>query len=143
MTESVLIVDDHVNARIIAQALLESRGMKVCTAIDGHDACEVLQRADTTIAVVVMSLDLSTQGLNGWELLRRLRGRLEGPPLRTHPRIVVVTSRSEPETERFARRLGADAFLRAPYPPRDFVLTVEQLVAADSLDHAQSGALHR
>jgi CheY-like chemotaxis protein len=128
MKDIVLIVDDHVNARIIAQTLLESRGIKTCAAIDAHDACDILQRAGATIAVVVMSLDLAAQGMNGWELLRRLRGRFEGPPLPVQPRVVVVTNRTEPEAEHFARRLGADAFLRKPVPPREFVTTVERLM---------------
>ena len=124
VSPTVLIVDEDVNAQIIAETLLRLRDLGVRLARDGTEACDIMSHGD--IAVVV--LDVSVPGMNGFEVLRRLRGRLKPLPLATKPRILVVTDRHEPEVERFAFRLGADAVLRKPLPPAEFVKTVQQLV---------------
>jgi CheY-like chemotaxis protein len=125
VNRSVLIVDEDVNAQIIAQTLLCLREFSVRLAADGIEACDILRHED--VAVVV--LDLNLPGMNGFELLRRLRGRFEPRRLPTTPRIVVVTNHREPEVERFARRLGADAVLRKPLAPDQLIRTVEALAA--------------
>ncbi len=124
MERTVLIADDDVNAQIIAETLLRLRGLAVRRATHGTEACDIVRHED--IAVVV--LDLSLPGMNGFELLRQLHGRFGPRPLPANPRILVVTDRHEPEVERFVRRLGADAFLRKPLAPAQFVKTVEELV---------------
>jgi len=132
MNGTVLIVNDDVNARIIADTLLQARGIATRSVGDGFETCDVLARDGHDIAVVVMSLDLAATGMNGWELLRHLRGRFEPLPLPVQPAIVATTARTEPETARFARRLGADAVLRHPLPPRDFIAAVEHLLAGST-----------
>ncbi len=94
-------------------------------ATDGPEACDIVKYG--VVAVVV--LDLKLPGMNGFEVVRRLRSRFEAPRLLWEPRIVVVTYRREPELETFVLRLGADAFLRKPVAPRRLIRTVEQLLA--------------
>jgi CheY-like chemotaxis protein len=125
---TVLIADDDVNAQIIAETLLSLRGFRVRRAADGTEACDIVQEEE--IAAVV--LDLNLPGMNGFELLRRLRGRFGPPPLASRPRILAVTCRQDPEVERFALRLGADAFLRKPLRLPRFIRTVEQLVSSST-----------
>lgn len=131
MERTVLIADDDVNAQIIAETLLRLRGLQVRRAVDGAEACDIVRHED--VAVVV--LDLNLPGMNGFELLRRLQGRFGAPPLPTNPRILVVADRQEPEVERFVTRLGADAFLRKPLAPAQFLKTVEEL-AGDAAPQA-------
>jgi CheY-like chemotaxis protein len=121
---TVLIADDDVNAQIIAETLLSLRGFRVRRAADGIEASDIVR--DEEIAVVV--LDLSLPGMNGFELLRRWRGRFGPLPPANEPRVLAVTSRRDPEVERFALRLGANAFLRKPLSLPHFISTVEQLV---------------
>jgi CheY-like chemotaxis protein len=123
---SVLIVDADVNARIIAETLLRVRGLDVRSATDGPEACDIVQRDDISVVV----LDLNLPGMNGFEVLRRLRSRFATPRLPSAPRVIVVTTRHEREVEHFALRLGADAFLRKPVEPREFIATVERLIGA-------------
>ena len=122
MGSAVLIVDDDVNAQIIAETLLRLRGLAVRVARDAADACDIVAHEDVGVVMV----DLNMPGLNGFEMLRHLReGSRAGT---TPPRIVVVTDRTAPEVERFGRRLGADAVLRKPLEPRQFIATVERLM---------------
>ncbi|MFI5397674.1 MAG: response regulator [Candidatus Binatia bacterium] len=123
MSRTVLVADEDVNAQIIAETLLRLRGLDVRLAGDGAEACEIVRYED--IAVVVLDLDLPR--MNGFELLRRLRGRFGPLPLPTKPRLLAVTNRQEPEVECLALRLGADAVLRKPLAPGPFIETVEEL----------------
>jgi twitching motility two-component system response regulator PilH len=124
VSPSVLIVDEDVNAQIIAETLLRLRDLDVRLARDGTEACDIMRHGDIDVVV----LDVSVPGMNGFEVLQWLRGRLKPLPLAAKPRVLVVTDRQEPEVERFAFRLGADAFLRKPLRPAKYIKTVQQLV---------------
>ena len=126
MKGKILIVDDDVNAQIIAETLLETRGWQVRSVGDGTEALESLRRDPADVVV----MELTLPGMNGWELIRHLRGRFQPMPLALQPRIVVVSSESEPATQAFAIRLGADVYLKKPVVPAQFVKQVEELLAA-------------
>lgn len=122
MNRTVLIIDEDVNAQIIAETLLRLRGLGVHIATYPAEAGEIL--AHEEVGVVVM--DINGAGMNGFEVLHRLRVAAQTLPI--PPRLVVVTDRHEPELERIARRLGADAVLRKPMNHGQFIATVEELV---------------
>ncbi|MBP1685058.1 MAG: response regulator [Deltaproteobacteria bacterium] len=123
MNPTVLVADDDVNFQIIADTLLTLRDFRVRVAGDAAEA-EVLLRQEPVAVVVV---DLGLAGMNGFELLRRLNGRGGTQPLPNRPRTLVLTTRAEPEVERFALRLGAHAVLHKPLAPAVFIQTVEEL----------------
>jgi CheY-like chemotaxis protein len=124
MMKSVLIVDEDVNARIIAETLLRTRGLQVQSAMDGVEACEIVRREGPAVVV----LDLGVPGMNGFEVIRSLRARFEMLPPAVQPRIVALSDRTDPDVGRFALRLGADAFLHKPTAPRQLISTVEHLM---------------
>ena len=132
MEGTVVIVDENVNARIIAQTLLEVRGLDARTAADGTEACDIVRREGAAVVVV----DLGSTGTNGLDAIRKLCGRFEALPLPVQPRIVALSSGDAPEVDRFALQLGADVLLRKPVPPRQFVTTVEHLVQLPRLPSA-------
>ena len=65
----VLVVDDSPTGRQAAMNLLEKRGYKVTTAVDGAEALEKIT-ADKPPLVV---LDIVLPKMNGYEVLRHLR----------------------------------------------------------------------
>lgn len=124
MKDTVVIIDEDVNARIIAETLLQVRGIDARSAADGTEACEIIRREGAAVVIV----DLSSPGTNALEAIRKLCGRFEALPLPAQPRIVALTNSDAPELEQFAVRLGADILLRKPVPPAQFLLTVERLM---------------
>jgi DNA-binding response OmpR family regulator len=65
-------------------------------------------------------------------VLRKLRHRDSVPKTRgttTRPKVVVVSARTEDETEAFARRLGADAYLTKPLWGAQLLATVRQVLS--------------
>ncbi len=123
MRNSVLIVDEDANARLVAAALLRIRGLHVLAATNGREACDVVRCEGAAVVVV----GLQNCDVGNLELLHILRAQFESFPLPT-PRIVVMAGRCEPEAERDALRSSADVFLRKPPEPIQFAAIVERLI---------------
>jgi CheY-like chemotaxis protein len=62
----VLLVEDHPDSREFMQALLESDGHQVDTAMGVSDATELLEKADPPYEVLVTDIGLSDG--SGWDL---------------------------------------------------------------------------
>ncbi|HTB34660.1 MAG TPA: chemotaxis protein CheV, partial [bacterium] len=98
-----LVVDDSLTARAMHRAALEAGGFSVLAAPGGAQALALLAR--TRVDVVVS--DIQMDGMDGFELCRRLRATSAGAKLP-----VVLVSVSDSDAERETGRLaGASAFL--------------------------------
>jgi DNA-binding response OmpR family regulator len=110
---TVLIVDDDKKFLTFLTRTLKRGGFYVMTAHDGCEVPDLLKQSH----IDVLLLDLQMPGMNGWELMRQLRGTAAAPvggePARI-PKVVVLSGRNEDETATFVRRLGADAYLTKP-----------------------------
>jgi CheY-like chemotaxis protein len=126
MGNAVLIVDDDVNAQIIAATLLRVRGHEVQVATDTAQAVDRIARAEVGVVVAALTMP-EMHGVEGVRRLRTAAGVLATPP-----RIIVTTDRTAPELERFCQRIGADAVLRKPLDPGLFIATVERLMPAEN-----------
>ena len=80
----VLVVDDNVDAAVALAALLRVLGHTVQVAHDGRQALAEAARFEPHIAF----LDIGLPGLDGYDLARALRERLNGA---APPRLVAVT----------------------------------------------------
>lgn len=100
----VLVVDDDHQIREALRRGLRSRGYDVLTAGNGETALDVLAGA----AVDVVVLDLGLPGIDGHEVIRRLRSFSDVP--------VVVLSVRESQTEKVtALDAGADDYVVKPF----------------------------
>ena len=120
-----LVVDDEPDFAELVALWFRSEGWTAEVAEDGVKALALL--AERHIDLIIA--DLQMPRMNGWELLRRLRGRWVSDLTlgQRRPRIVVVSGRTEHEVDRFARHLGADAFLSKPIDRRTLFHTVNGL----------------
>ncbi len=133
MSRAVLIIDDDVNAQIIAETLLRLRGLEVQVTPDVTEAVAIIARDGIGVVLV----DVNLPGVNGAEGVRRLRAA--AGQLAAAPRIILTTDRLAPEIERFSQRSGADAVLRKPMLPGQFLATVERLMPASTQAAIQAG----
>ena len=101
---SVLIVDDEPQIARALRVALSARGYDVSTAGNGETALDLL--ASTSPDVVL--LDLGLPGIDGVEVVRRLRGWSSVP--------VIVVSVREAQSEKVAALdAGADDYLTKPF----------------------------
>lgn len=116
MTASVriLVVDDERFFREGIRDALEAAGFACITAATGAEALEAA--ADPAVAVVV--LDVVLPGLDGLEVLRRLRERQ--PELR----VIILSAYTDQERVLEALRLGAFDYLAKPLHDEELVLAV-------------------
>jgi type II secretory ATPase GspE/PulE/Tfp pilus assembly ATPase PilB-like protein/ActR/RegA family two-component response regulator len=113
----VLVVDDDAVSRTLAGSVLRSQGMLVSEAADGAEA---LGRIEAGPAVSLVVLDLSMPGLDGIEVLHRLRSRVATSLLP----VVVVTGATDVETEVRSMDAGADDYVRKPLDAERFLARI-------------------
>ena len=112
----VLVVDDNADTLLLLERYLSGSRYRL---IGAPDPQQTLALAEQTHARIVI-LDVMLPGVDGWELLGRLR---EHPATRNVP-VVVCTILPQ---EQLAEGLGAAAFLRKPLGRRELLETLDQL----------------
>ncbi|HAT33957.1 MAG TPA: DNA-binding response regulator [Janthinobacterium sp.] len=113
----LLVEDDAVLADGLTR-VLSAHGMVVDVVNNGTQADSMLQRAE--VAVVV--LDIGLPGIDGFEVVRRLRARGSNIP------VLLLTARDAIEDRVRGLELGADDYLVKPFATAELVARLRALV---------------
>ncbi|MFO7931335.1 MAG: response regulator [Thermodesulfobacteriota bacterium] len=100
----ILLVDDEKDFVDTLSQRMEMRDLSSEVALNGEEALELLNRESPD----VMVLDLRMPGVDGMEVLRRVRNK--------HPnvQVIMLTGQGSEKDELEARRLGAFDYLEKP-----------------------------
>jgi len=101
MSHTIALVDDDRNILTSISMALENEGFKVQTYIDAENALVGISRNPPDLAVI----DIKMPGMDGEELLKRLRKKTAIP-------ILFLTSKDEEVDELLGLKLGADDFIK-------------------------------
>jgi CheY-like chemotaxis protein len=112
----ILVVEDDPAMSEILRLLLEDSGCDILTAATGQEALE-LAREQT---IDLITLDLGLPGMDGRELLRRLRG---DPQTGEIPIIVVTGMRYVPRSDE-----RIEAVLQKPFDASELENTIRRLL---------------
>jgi DNA-binding response OmpR family regulator len=115
--KKILLVDDEKAILTILNIRLKVMGYDVVNAGDGQEALDMLDSTTPDI----MLLDIIMPGINGFEVLRKLRLNSQLP-------VIVYSAR--PENRQEALRMGANDFLAKPFDVDYLAKRIELL-----LDH--------
>jgi DNA-binding response OmpR family regulator len=115
----ILIVDDEPNIRLGFRTALSTVGYAVEEAEDGPSALVRLEQSSISLVL----LDLHIPGLDGMEVLRRLRDTGNGVP------VVIITAYGTVPDAVAAMKLGAIDFLSKPVTPGDLRRVVREVLA--------------
>ncbi len=119
----VLLVEDALDLAQVVVRELEGAGYEVEAVADGRTALSRLESAPEYDVVV---LDWMLPGIDGLEVLRRLRQTSATP-------VLMLTARSE-ETDRvLGLEVGADDYLTKPFSMRELVARVRALLRRTEL----------
>jgi two-component system, NtrC family, nitrogen regulation response regulator GlnG len=128
-----LVVDDDDSTRFVLSRALKELGFSVIAAEDGAEVPELIASHRFDLLV----LDLYMPGMNGFELLRRVRrpdpGFLPLPRTPAGVRVLVVSGESHPASIANAKALGADGYLVKPIDVEVFDETVRKLLGAEPI----------
>ena len=107
---TILLVEDHDDARDAMRTLLELDGHVVQTAGDGPQGIEMAKATGFDVALI----DIGLPGADGYEVARRIRSHGGRQPF-----LVALTGYGQPEDRKLATEAGFDAHLVKPVDPGD------------------------
>jgi CheY-like chemotaxis protein len=119
----ILIVEDEPSLRLVFRTALQSDEYLLTTAADGETALSFLEQDPADLVL----LDLRMPGMDGLEVLRRLREEGNEVP------VVIITAHDSVPNVVQAMRLGAIDFVSKPLTPE----TLRRVVAEVLARHAQ------
>jgi len=121
----IVVAENDDGTRTVLSSALARSGYDVASVTDGQLVLSTLESGKVHLLI----LDLRMPGMNGWEVLRRLKDPHDPAlPATMRPPVIVISAQSDPETQRFATRLGAAAFLAKPIDLHDLSHTVQRVL---------------
>jgi two-component system, OmpR family, response regulator CpxR len=115
--DRILVIDDDVELCSLVGEYLAPEGFQVESAPDGTRGLELALSGDYVLIV----LDVMLPGLNGFEVLRRLRDKSKIP-------VLLLTARGEDVDRIVGLEIGADDYLPKPFNPRELVARIRAIL---------------
>jgi DNA-binding response OmpR family regulator len=116
---SVLVVDDEPTIAEVVARYLQRAGYDAQIAGDGPTAVQLAR----TLRPDLVVLDLMLPGLDGLEVMRRIR---DGARDRTA--VILLTAKGEESDRVIGLRLGADDYVVKPFSPAELVARVDAVL---------------
>jgi two-component system KDP operon response regulator KdpE len=113
----VLVVDDEPRIVSFMRMNLELEGCRVISASNGREA---LERARDDMPDIVL-LDIMMPGMDGFEVLRRLREWSTVP-------VIVLTAKDDEDDRIRGLELGADDYIGKPFSHRELVSRIRAVL---------------
>jgi len=111
------VVDDEPTISEVVSRYLERAGYATRVAGDGHEALRLAGEERPDLVV----LDLMLPGVDGLEVLRRLRED-------DRVSVILLTAKGEPTDRVVGLRLGADDYVIKPFSPAELVARVDAVL---------------
>ena len=121
-TPRILLVDDEENLVKLIEARLRYAGYDVLIARDGATGLEMARTQQPDVII----LDLMLPKLNGYEVCTMLKQdtRYQKIP------IMLCTAKGMERDKQLGLECGADAYMRKPFKPQEFLEQVSGLINA-------------
>jgi two-component system, OmpR family, KDP operon response regulator KdpE len=116
----VLMVDDNLEVLRFLEIYLKTHGFEVITTTSGEESLNLVKSCSPDIIL----LDIIMPGIDGFEVLRRLRA---------FSRIPVIVFSSSSGTYSQAMHLGADDFIPKPFQPDEIISKIKALLSVEKI----------
>jgi two-component system, OmpR family, response regulator CpxR len=115
--ERILVIDDDVELCALVSEYLKPEGFEVDSVHDGERGVERAVAGDYLLVV----LDVMLPGINGFEVLRRIRNTSRIP-------VLLLTARGEDVDRIVGLEIGADDYLPKPFNPRELLARIRAIL---------------
>jgi len=115
--ERILIIDDDVELCHLVGEYLRAEGFTIECVHDGESGLKKATDGEYLLAV----LDVMLPGINGFEVLRRIRATSRLP-------VLLLTARGEDVDRIVGLEIGADDYLPKPFNPRELVARIRAIL---------------
>jgi DNA-binding response OmpR family regulator len=113
---AILVIDDDTELCELLSDYLVPEGFEVETVHDGATGAELVLAGNYDLVV----LDVMLPGLNGFDVLRKIRAASSVP-------ILMLTARGDDVDRIVGLELGADDYLPKPFNPREMVARIRAI----------------
>ncbi len=107
--------------RRVIEISLRGLNARIMSAGDGLSGLEMALEFLPSVIV----LDIGLPGIDGWEVLARLRANDAARDIK----ILILTAHADPGLDVLAKERGADAFMTKPFLPSDLWARIAELIA--------------
>jgi CheY-like chemotaxis protein len=115
--ETILVVDDVEEQRVIASDILSELGYAVSTVSSGEEALSMLKRQPFDLVILDMLMPPGIDGLTTYEAMIKIR---------PEQKAIIASGFAETDRVKAALNLGVGQFLTKPYTITDLGTTVER-----------------
>ncbi len=105
--KTILLVDDDQEILHAMRAVMENKGYRVLTAVDGNAGLAVAEREQPDLVVV----DMMMPKKSGFLVLEKLKANKK----RAMPRVIMITANEGGRHRAYAEMLGVDDYIRKPF----------------------------
>jgi two-component system response regulator CpxR len=113
----ILLVDDDTELCALLTEFLRREGFTVDCAHDGHKGLEMALKPGVDLVI----LDVMLPGIDGFEILKRLRQQSKVP-------VLMLTARGEDVDRIVGLELGADDYLPKPFNPKELAARIRAIL---------------
>jgi hypothetical protein len=122
----VLLVEDDEMSQEVARVMLESIGLKVDLAVDGREALDKIQAAESPSCYGMVLMDIQMAHMDGLQATRAIRAM---PGYGTVP-IVAISANTSIDDQRRAMSAGMNDFISKPVAAEKLYAVVRKWVGA-------------
>jgi two-component system, OmpR family, response regulator CpxR len=115
--DRILVIDDDVELCSLVGEYLEPEGFQIESVHDGNRGLDRALNGDYLLVV----LDVMLPGMNGFDVLRRIRNTSRIP-------VLLLTARGEDVDRIVGLEIGADDYLPKPFNPRELVARIRAIL---------------
>lgn len=121
--DRILVIDDDVELCGLVAEYLQPEGFQIEGAHNGEQGLEKALSGNHLLVV----LDVMLPGINGFEVLRRIRSTSRVP-------VLLLTARGEDVDRIVGLEIGADDYLPKPFNPRELVARIRAILRRTGRD---------
>ncbi|MFQ5610814.1 MAG: response regulator transcription factor [Anaerolineae bacterium] len=131
MSYRILMIEDDRDMVTLGKLILEREGYEVLAATDGEAGLDILFEPSKPVDLVL--LDIMMLGMDGWQVLEKIRGSEEY----SHLPVIMLTARhyleDEAETASYAEMF--DGYITKPFVVRELLSTISNLLTGEDSSH--------
>jgi two-component system KDP operon response regulator KdpE len=131
MNRTLLIIDDEATFGQLLSVYFQSKGYDVLLATDGPRGLWLAAERQPDLVI----LDVMMPGMDGWEVLRRLREISDTPT-------VMLTAKTGQDDVIHGLSQGADDYVKKPFDLRELELRIEAILRRYSAQTANGAAVY-
>ena len=132
MADKILVIDDERKIVDMITKFLKAEGFQVLSAYDGLAGMEIVQSEPVDLVV----LDVMLPGLDGFEVLQRIRSTKDIP-------VIMLTARTEEIDKLLGLGMGADDYITKPFSFKELVFRIRAVLRRYQKQDASNSIVHK